>query len=234
MQLENLENIKMSEISRLASAIISLPLGAQLQVASTFVTILAGTYAFRFINKESKVLLAYQVISLCSSILMIYLGWVLRQSNLWLIHLYTPIQFGLLMWILSSWQENANVKRLFQLLIPAFVLVWAVAAIFVEHKNEFNTFSRPTESILLIIASGYTLYQVNKEKVESLFSQPSFWVGSGTLVYFTGMVILFTLTNVLLSSSESGLRTAWTVQWIMSVIANFLYVGAFLCQRSRV
>jgi len=223
----------MSEISRLISAILTLPLGAQLQVVSTIVTILGGIFLYKSINKESRVFLVYQLISLVFSIFGVYVGRVLEQTNLWLVHLYTPIQFGFLMWVLSSWQENLNAKRLFQLLIPTFVLVWAIAALFLEHKNEFNTFSRPTESILLIIASGYTLYQVNKEKVESLFSQPSFWVGSGTLIYFTGMVILFTITNVLLSDSVETLRTAWTVQWIMSVIANFLYLGAFLCQRSR-
>lgn len=223
----------MSEISRLITAILTLQLGAQLQFASTFTTILAGFFVYKSIKIESKVFLLYQIISLISSVSMIYLARVLHVNNLWLVHLFTPIQFGFLMWVLSSWQENVNVKRLFQLLIPAFIFVWAIAAVFVEPRNEFNTFSRPTESILLIIASGYTLYQVNKEKVESLFSQPSFWVGSGTLIYFTGMVILFTLTNVLLSSSNETLRTAWTVQWIMSVIANILYVGAFLCQKSR-
>jgi hypothetical protein len=223
----------MSEISRLISAILTLPLGAQLQVVSTIVTILGGIFLYKSINKESRVFLVYQLISLVFSIFGVYVGRVLEQTNLWLVHLYTPIQFGFLMWVLSSWQENLNAKRLFQLLIPTFVLVWAIAALFLEHKNEFNTFSRPTESILLIIASGYTLFQVNKEKVESLFSQPSFWVGSGTLIYFTGMVILFTITNVMLSDSVETLRTAWTVQWIMSVIANFLYLGAFLCQKSR-
>ena len=223
----------MSEISRLISAILTLPLGAQLQVVSTIVTILGGIFLYKSINKESRVFLVYQLISLVFSIFGVYVGRVLEQTNLWLVHLYTPIQFGFLMWVLSSWQENLNAKRLFQLLIPTFVLIWAIAALFLEHKNEFNTFSRPTESILLIIASGYTLFQVNKEKVESLFSQPSFWVGSGTLIYFTGMVILFTITNVMLSDSVETLRTAWTVQWIMSVIANFLYLGAFLCQKSR-
>ncbi len=224
----------MLEISRLVSAILTLPLGAQLQFVSAIVTILGGIFLYKSINKESRIFLVYQLISFVFSISGIYVGRVLDQTNLWLIHLYTPIQFGFLMWVFSSWQENLNVKRLFQLLIPTFVLVWAIAALFVEHKNEFNTFSRPTESILLIIASGYTLYQVNKEKVESLFSQPSFWFGSGTLIYFTGMVVLFTITNVLLSDSVEMLRTAWTVQWIMGVIANLLYLGAFLCQKSRV
>ena len=214
------------------SQIIGLPLGVQLSVGSTLALILVGFYMYKQLGKESKIFLVYQLVSLLTSIATVYLA-LNNMRNLWVSHLYTPIQFGLLMWVFSSWQEKPNLKRLFQLLIPAFILVWAIAAIFVEHTNEFNTFSRPTESILLIITSGYTLFQVNKEKVELLFRQPSFWVGSGTLIYFTGMVILFTLTNVLLRSSEEILRTAWIVNWILNVIANLLYAGAFLCQKSR-
>ena len=214
------------------SVVLGLPFGVQLSFGSTLVVILVGFYTFKQLGKESKIFLLYLVISLLTSIATVYLA-LNNMRNLWVSHLYTPIQFGLLMWVFSSWQEKPNVKRLFQLLIPAFILVWAIAAIFLEHTNEFNTFSRPTESILLIIASGYTLFQVNKEKVESLFRQPSFWVGSGTLIYFTGMVILFTITNVLLRSSEEILRTAWIVNWILNVITNLFYAGAFLCQKSR-
>ena len=214
------------------SQILNLPFGVQLSFVSTLVVILAGFYVYVRLGKESKIFLLYQIISLLTSTAMVYLA-LNDISNLWLTHLFTPVQFGFLMWVLSSWQEKPTVKRLFQAIVPAFIFVWAIAAIFVEHKNEFNTFSRPTESILLIIASGYTLYQVNKEKVESLLSQPSFWIGSGTLIYFTGMVILFTVTNVLLRSSEETLRTAWIVNWTMNVVANLLYAGGFLCQKSR-
>ena len=104
-------------------------------------------------------------------------------------------------------------------------------AFFVEKIDEFNTYSKPTEAIVLIIVSGYCLYQVNKEKVESLFRQPSFWISSGAMIYFTGTVIIFTVTNLLLHESMEELRVVWDVVFVMEIIANLFYAGGFLCRR---
>ena len=218
-------------MDQLANYFLTLPLLSKLSTVSLLFPIAGALFVFRSLNRALKLFFIYQIISLLTTIWMVYLA-SRGINNLWLIHIQTPIEFGFFIWIFSMWQEEGFVKRFFQLTLPVFVFLWAILAFFVEKIDEFNTFSKPTEAIVLIIASGYCLYQVNKEKVESLFRQPSFWISSGALIYFTGTVILFTVTNLLLRESADELFAAWTVVLVMNIIANLLYARGFLCQRS--
>ncbi|MBI4429905.1 MAG: hypothetical protein HY562_12400 [Ignavibacteriales bacterium] len=208
----------------------ALPVLGQVYGVSWFLPILGAVLLRRPLGEALKLFLFYQVIALVSNIWTMYLA-AHGINNLWLVHIQTPIEFGFFMFVFSSWQDDTFVRRYFRLTIPVFLILWVVLAFFVEKIDEFNTFSKPTEAIVLIIASGYCLYKVNKEKVESLFSQPSFWISSGALIYFTGTVIIFTVTNLLLHESIEELRAVWNVVFIMETLANLFYAGGFLCRR---
>ncbi len=202
----------------------------QIYALSIFVPILAALPKANRVGTALTIFFVYELISFVLTVSQMYLA-AHKINNLWLIHLQTPIEFGFFVWVFSLWQDDAFVKRFFRLTIPVFFCLWLILAFFVEKIDEFNTFSKPTEAILLIVASGYCLFKVNQEKVESLFSEPSFWISSGTLVYFTGTVIIFTVTNLLLHESLEELRMVYQVVFVMETIANLFYAGGFLCRR---
>ena len=156
-----------------------------------------------------------------------------KINNLWLMHIFTPIQFGFFLWIFSHWQKKFT-KYFFLALIPAFSIFWLVAMLFFESFNNFNSYTRPLEALLLILISGYTLYQINKEQIGSMFQTPSFWISSGTLVYFSGMILLYALSNILLTDSIETLRLLWApIQTTVNVMSNLLFIGGFLCLSPR-
>jgi hypothetical protein len=207
-----------------------LPLLAQVSELSPLLPIVGALLGSRPFHRDLTIFFYYLIITFIITGWMTYLA-SHGTNNLWLIHLQTPMEFTFFMWLFARWQEDAFLKRFFQITIPVFVCVWAALVFFVEKIDQFSTYSKPTETILLIIASGYCLFQVNKEKVESLFRQPSFWISSGALIYFTGTVILFTVSNLLLRESEAELRTAWWVVIILNIIANLFYLAGFICHR---
>ena len=148
-------------------------------------------------------------------------------------HLFTPIQFGLLMWIFSFWFEGP-IRRVALLSIPIFTLFWVIMLLFFESFTQFNTYTRPVEALFFIVVAGYMLYKTNKEDAETIFRMPRFWVASGTMVYFSGMIILYALSNILLTDSIETLRLLWApIQTTVNVMSNLLFIGGFLCLSPR-
>ena len=162
--------------------------------------------------------------------------WILgsqKINNLWMMHLFTPIQFGLLMWIFSFWFEGP-IRSVALLSIPIFTLFWVIMLLFFESFTQFNTYTRPVEALVLIVVSGYTLYKTNKEDAETIFRMPRFWVASGTLIYFSGMILLYAVSNNLLAMSMETLRMVWlTIQTSSQIMSNLLFIGGFLCLSPR-
>lgn len=224
------DNYRAQLMDQITTYFLRLSFLGQTYTFSLMFPLIAAFMSLRFLNRELKVFFIYQAIAMIITIWQLHLA-ANNINNLWLIHLQTPIEFGFFMWIFSLWQENPFTRRFFRLTIPVYIILWAILVFFVEKIDEFNTFSKPTEAVVLIIASGYCLYLVNKEKVESLFRQPSFWISSGTLIYFTGTVIIFTVTNLLLHESVEELRAVWNVVFVMEIITNLFFAGGFLCRR---
>src|SRR5574341_1187946 len=114
-----------------------LPFLAQLDSLSIVFPILAAALSFRFLTRELKLLLTYQVISLVITVWMTYLA-SNSINNLWLFHIQTPIEFFFFMWIFSRWQTNPLFQKFFEMTIPVFVFLWAVLVFFVEKIDELN------------------------------------------------------------------------------------------------
>ena len=211
---------------------MNIPSFIFISAASAFIPVIAGLFCARFTPRDLKIFLLYLAINCLSNIVSIGLA-MMKLNNLWLLHVFTPIQFALFIWIFSQWQKPP-VKHFFLSAIPAFTLVWLLAMLFFENISRFNSLTRPLEALVLIGVSGFTLYQLQQESIGILFRKPSFWIASGTLIYFSGMIILYTLSNSLLEVSIETLRTVWlTIQPTVNISANLLFAAGFLCLRPR-
>jgi len=204
-------------------------------IFSTVISLVPIIISFFFWNKQPKelrILTFYLVVGLMFSTVMWILG-SQKINNLWMMHLFTPIQFGLLMWIFSFWFKGP-IRRVVLLSIPVFTLFWVVVLMFFESFSHFNTYTRPVEALILIIVAGHTLYKTNKEDAETIFRMPRFWVASGTLIYFSGMILLYAVSNNLLAMSMETLRMVWlTIQTTSQIMSNLLFIGGFLCLSPR-
>jgi hypothetical protein len=120
--------------------------------------------------------------------------------------------------------------RLSSILFAAFCLI---SLILFENIRSFNTITGPLEGVLLVGFSGTSLIYISKSHVESLSSRPEFWISSAIVVYFSGLVVLYSLSNTLLSQSLDALRTALVAHTVVGIVANILYGVAFLCPQTR-
>lgn len=212
-----------------------MPQYQTLMLLSTFIPLVPVIVGIPFVRtgaKDQKILFVYLFISFLSSVVSTISAYH-KMNNLWMTNLFTPFQFGMLMWLLSSWHAT-SVKKVFVWTIPIFIFLWLVAVTFFENIRGFSSYVRPLEALVLISASGYTLVKLTSEESDSILRIPSFWVASGILLYFTGMIVLFSLSSILLREDVETLRLLWApIQSVSNISSNLLFTAGFLCLRPR-
>lgn len=209
-----------------------IPLSAKLAFFSGFLVVLAGAYNFRRLNREMRILFSYFVISIVVSSVQ-YVFAISGKNNLWTMHIFTPVQLIFLITVFIAWQRNASIKRFMQGSVVLFLVVWLLSILLLEQIQQFNWFTRPLQSFILIVASGVTFFQVQREELPSILRDPRFWVSAATLLYFCGVIVLFALSNKLLAVSIDTLRLAWPVQAFVAIMTNILYGMGFMCLKPR-
>jgi hypothetical protein len=170
-----------------------------------------------------RILLVFFAVSLLIEVIVDLLA-LYKINNLWLFHISTLLEYTLLILVFSYWQKKDILKLSLRLSIPLFLLIWFAAKLFLESFNQFDNFTSSMAGVILVVVSSYTLYDLSKENSVSLSRDPRFWVGSAVLIYYTGNLMLFALSNII---------TIWAIHSILNIIANLIYSGGFLCLRRR-
>lgn len=156
-------------------------------------------------------------------ILALYLAFH-RLVNIWLFHLFTPLEYGFLVFVFSCWQRRRVVRLLLRLSIPLFAAVCLVNKLYLEDLGRFDNFTTTLEAAALIMISVYTLFDLYRENSSPILKNPRFWVATAVLIYFSGNFPIFAFANVL---------TVWSIHHILNITSNMLFTGGFLCCRLR-
>lgn len=188
---------------------------------------------YRWHTKELRIMLWYCLVSLLAGLL----GTILAHreiNNHFVSHLFTPVQFSMFVYILSHWQPQALVRKIFIAAIFAFIIFWALGLFMLEDLRSFSTITRPVAAVLLVLASAVTLVQTVRTGNLPLSRTPAFWISSGILIYFAGMSVLLSMSNMLLTASIQTLRLIWTpIQGTLHLTLNILFAIGFLCLRPK-
>lgn len=145
-------------------------------------------------------------------------------SNIWLLYIYTPLEYGFLALIFSFWQREAMLKTILRISIPFFILFSIGTKLFLEDYGYFDSYTVTVESIIFVGISTYTLRNLTRENRGFLCSEPSFWVGIAVLIYFAGNLLTFALSKAIV---------AWSWHATLNIIANVCFAGGFLCFHRR-
>ena len=196
---------------------------------SPVLPIIWGIVVFRHLDYLSKTFLGYLVIAITVGIGVMVLG-MNHIHNLWLAQFFIPIQYCFLVWIFSIRLSKESVRQLFRWSIPFFVVAWVIIVSFFEDVNSFSIISSPLAYVLLIMVASYSLFDTNKDNSSPILKIPTFWISSGSLIYFSGTLALIILSNQFLKSSSESLKTAWMFQTTANIMSYLVFIGAFSCQ----
>ena len=145
-----------------------------------------------------------------------------KNNNLWLLHLYTPLEFACLVLFYSRTLEGMVKKSVFVGIGIGFAVLSALNSGFLQPVNTFNTYARSLEGIVVIVFCLSWCYRTLTEmKILKLEQDPVFWVNTGFLLYFSGNVLLFAFSNYILNINRALNLYIWAFHALFSILLYF-------------
>lgn len=181
----------------------------------------AGLIKFRNSKLEVKILVIYFFFACLMDAVLIQKAFN-DENNIWLLHYFTPLEYGLLVLVFSYWQDSPLLKSILRSSIGAFFIFFGGTGVLAERPQMFDSYAASLEGVMLIAISTYTLIMLNRGNTNRLTRDYRFWICSGVLIYFSGNLMLFSWSRIIV---------AWWMHNILNVLANFIFAGGILCSR---
>lgn len=194
---------------------------------ASLLPLLLGLFTFSSNGKAIRFLILLSIIACVTEYTGAYLAYQ-QIPNLFLFHLYPPIEFSILLVIYSI-----NLKRF----IPKYVF-WGIGILFIslsvlntiyfEPLNVFNANGRGLESFLVLgIATGYSIFQLKALPEERTDNKAMFWVNTGLMMYFSVNLVLFFMSNYLLKNfSQTFNNFLWDFHALISFVLYLFFTFA--------
>ncbi len=192
---------------------------------SSFLPVIVGFMYFNKINKPFKRLVYF----FCLSVFFEYFVTEFKKvygTNVPLLHLFTPIEFCMFIWVF--WKYFDKSIFVYLAIIVPFVGIALLDAFYINGIYSHNIVARPTESIILMIASFYYFYLnlTNHNKTTLIYREAMFWFSTGILIYFAINFYMFLMISQLVPPTA---YLSIDIHSVFNIIANLLFAKAFTC-----
>jgi hypothetical protein len=188
--------------------------------------LLISILRFKTFTPSLKVL-TFHLVLVSSVEIIANLMWYYRMNNLKLLHVYTVLEFIMISWFYSICLKDMVRPRIIFFMAAGFTLFSVFNSWQLQPVTEFNTYARSLESILVIIyALASFFYMLTRPNLEGMVRTPLFWINSGFLIYFSGGLFLFILSNYIVDMGKDLNRLGWGVHAILSIVLYiFISIG---------
>ena len=193
-------------------------------------SILAGltVYIRNTVPRYLKLLPIYLALTLIVEIIATWLEET-NQSNLVIYSIYYVINFSFYLFIIRSVLESRFIKKVIFIFIVLFELVAIFNIIFVQNIYTWNSFNYSIGSLLVVTFSIYYFFELFKRpKAIKLSKEPSFWICTALLFYYTCSFPLLGLNNFLTSLPDSLIRSLMDILILLNVLLYSLFTIGFL------
>ena len=177
-----------------------------------------------------KLLFTYLVSSLLVTLLAIYVkAYTRSESNLWLFHVFTPVEYTLFALFYFLAISRPALKKLILISIPIFILASILFSIFIQTISHNNSYIGIIESILIICWTLLFWRELLLLKhVKVLYRYPLFWISAGILVYFTETLVIEGLLDYLIKHSMGLALQAYKISYIFKYLLLVAFtIGAY-------
>lgn len=185
------------------------------------VPVLVALFRFQRLGVAMKAMAFYVFLGGIIQVTSSYLN-AQKLNNLWLLHLYTPMEFACIVWFYSQVLSGFLKKTVFIGLSLGFTALSVLNSAFLQDTDTFNTYARSLEGILVIVLCLLWCYRTLEEmKIKRLEEDPVFWVNTGFLLYFSGNVLLFAFSNYIVGINRALNLYIWAFHALFSILVYF-------------
>ncbi|HEX6643782.1 MAG TPA: hypothetical protein VF037_03845 [Gemmatimonadales bacterium] len=198
----------------------------------TFVIPVVVALYCRVRSAPLKIIAAYTSIAFAQSL---YLVWLASHGihNLWLMHLFIPVQAGMFLWALALWQTREIARTAVLLTIPLYLAAWIVLTLTVESFSTFPRFVKIFEGLLVIAVASYTLVTRSQHISGPITSYPWFWVGAALVIYLSFGAIVNPVSSLLLPYAPERVLIMSGVNSVLLMVCNVCFARAMVTASAR-
>lgn len=190
------------------------------------IPIICGLILYKHLPAYGRVLLSYLFLSILAELLSSYLGSA-KINNMPVLHIYTVAQFLLIIWFFKEVFSSALISRYLYIIAVAFVLFAICNTLFIQSIYEFNSYSRSTEAIIIILICLYFFKQQLSKEI-AWTKEPMTWFVLGFFIYFSSSLTIFIVSNVVLSLSIYFEWIMWNIHATIELIMYLLFTRGFI------
>ena len=202
----------------------------QISAYTAGIPFLAGVLRWSRLRLEQRYIMYLVLFSITVELLALILGRYLHLPNLYLLHVFTIGQFLLLWAIFRTRLAPPLSQRQMWIILGIFLLAAIASAAWLDGLFQFNAHARSTSAILIVLLCLTYYYQrLTKLDVENLEAEPLFWIATGSLVYFSGSLVMFIVSNYVAADQGMSL-TMWAIHAILNTF-NYLFLTIALWVR---
>jgi len=151
--------------------------------------------------------------------------------NMPLYHLYLLVEAPALLWLYCFRLQGNPVAKVLPWAAGGFVLVLLVNIALQKSWGDLPSIPRTIEGVLMcVLALVYFRHVFQERKVKYLAKSFWFWLSSGLFLYFSGNLMLFMFTNLLLPLEDELFYGAWAIHGVLNFMLYAVYSIALLCR----
>ncbi|MCE3227023.1 MAG: hypothetical protein K0S32_1574 [Bacteroidetes bacterium] len=176
-------------------------------------------------QRELKPLFYYFILSLITQALSL-IFWFYSINNLPLLHIYTPLEFLLLLWFYSILLEKQFTRTARFVVTISFLLFSIIDSWFLEDIYTFNTLGRSIEALVIILLSiTWFLFSIREDRH---VNKNINYIIAGIFIYFSGSIVLFSFSNIITRFTHSLALNVWSIHTLLLVSFYTLVTIALL------
>jgi hypothetical protein len=161
-----------------------------------------------------------------------YILWDHRINNLPALHIFTILEYLLVLWYFSRLLNDFFPKWSWLFLAAAFPLYSIADSIWIEPINTFNSYSRTVEALIIIFLSVcWFVKNLTFSDTGKPMQTSSRYIVSGFLIYFTGSLVLFSFGNYINKLMINLVINIWMLHTLLDLILYLLITIGLWKQR---
>lgn len=184
-----------------------------------FIPFIIGLVKYHKLDKNLKVIFYLVTVGSIINGMMIYYG-LIYKTNVWLSHIYTVVEFFLIVLFFYLLFEKTVFKRIMIFLMFVFTIVVIINKIYLESFDKIDNYTLTISAILLLVSSSMYLVEFLANNLIINFRDYRFIITVSLMIYFGGNLFIFALSN-----DVSGI---WIMHNIISTLLYFVYALIFI------
>ncbi|MBK0379124.1 hypothetical protein [Mucilaginibacter segetis] len=198
--------------------------------STALLPIFFAVFKYKYLPKALKVIFWYVLISaiinLINRIYIIYGG-----NSILIYHLYGIFEFCCLSLYFMIFYDKKKRRQLIAIAIT-FAILCIINLLFIQNKEQFNSYTRPIGAILIALYSMQLLFKQNDSDTNVNWADNCYnWINTGLLLYYASGLLMFVSSNYILKANHTLIHIIFGVSESILALEYILFaIGFYKCK----